>query len=274
MLKFVLNVYRWIFARRIMQKINVIFLRLTLLGLGINNGGNNWMSGERYLIKKVLPGTIKNTPPVFFDIGANVGDYTKTLLDHFPDACIHAFEPHPENYSHLAKRTFSNKIKKHNIAVGEASGELTLYDRADRDISLHASLYEGVISEIHKKEVVKFKVAVESLDDFTKREGISYIDFIKIDTEGNEFDVLQGASKLLENGNIGCIHFEFNEMNIISRVFFRDFRKILHNYELYRMLPKSLILLDDCPLTTEIFAFQNIVALPKSKSSTKNNLNL
>jgi FkbM family methyltransferase len=263
MITFMLNVYRWIFARQIFRTINLYFLNLSLRGLGILNYENTRVNGERHLITKVLPKIIKNDSPVFFDVGANIGNYTKVLLDSFPDALIHAFEPHPENYSRLMERIFSDKIKAHNIAIGKICGELTLYDRADGIASSHSSLHKAVISEIHKQEVVTFKVGVQSLDDFTKREGIKHIDFLKIDTEGNELAVLQGASQLLKDGNIGCIHFEFNEMNIISRVFFRDFRKILHNYELYRLLPNALLALGDCPLETEIFAYQNILAIPK-----------
>ena len=107
------------------------------------------------------------------------------------------------------------------------------------------------------------EVSMDTMDNFTKKEGITYIDFLKIDTEGSELAVLQGASKLLENKSIGCIHFEFNEMNVISRTFFRDFRKLLHDYDLYRLLPKGLLPLDDSILFTEIFVYQNIIALPK-----------
>jgi FkbM family methyltransferase len=235
-----------------------------LRGLGILNYENDKVSGERYLIKTILPKVIKTDSPLFFDIGANIGNYSLTLLDRFPRAFIHAFEPHPRNYSHLTDRMPSSKVKFHNIAIGESKGKSILYDRADCDGSEHASLHEAVISEIHKQKIVTFEVAVETLDDLVEREGVSYIDFMKIDAEGNELAVLQGASKLLENGNIGCINFEFNEMNIVSRVFVRDFRKILHNYEFYRLLPNGLLPLGDSPLATELFAYQNILAFPKS----------
>ena len=237
---------------------------MSLRGLGILNYRNDNESGEKYFIRKILPAVIENESPVFFDVGANVGNYSASLLSHFPNAVIHAFEPHPRNYSYLKDNESSNRLKCYNVALGDSCGELTLYDRKDRDGSPHSSLHEAVISEIHKQDIVEFTVAVETLDNFIEKEKVTYIDFLKIDTEGNELAVLQGASKLLENGNIGCLHFEFNEMNIVSRVFFRDFRKILHNYDLYRLLPNSLLHLNDSPLFTELFAYQNIIALPKN----------
>ena len=156
-------------------------------------------------------------------------------------------------------------MKFYNIALGKSKNSQILYDISDTADSAKASLYEEVISDIHKKNVVKFEVPVETLDEIAEREGIHYISFLKIDTEGNELSVLQGASNLLKNGSIGCIHFEFNEMNIVSRVFFRDFRFVLNNYDFYRLLPGRVILLGDVPLSTELFAFQNIIAIPKIK---------
>ena len=264
MFKLILNVYRWIFARNELRNINLALFQMSLRGLGILNHENGRVSGEQHLITKVLPAIIENDNPVFFDVGANIGKYSTLLSNIFPNATIYAFEPHPNNFNLLKASSTSNKLKCHNIAVGNVRGELTLYDRADHDGSTHASLHEAVISEIHKQDTVTYTVPVETLDDFTADEKLTCIDFLKIDTEGNELAVLQGASTLIENGNIRCIHFEFNEMNIVSRIFFRDFRKTLCNYDLFRLLPNGLLRLGDSPISTELFADQNIIALPKN----------
>ena len=158
-------------------------------------------------------------------------------------------------------------MKSHNLAIGDKYGKVKLYDRVDYSQSPHASLHKAVITEIHNKAALSYDIVVETLDNFSEKQKIDYVDFMKIDTEGNEMAVLNGASKLLDNGKIGCVQFEFNEMNVISRVFFRDFRKKLDKYNLYRLLPNGLLPLDDYPFTspllTELFAYQNIVALPK-----------
>jgi len=105
---------------------------------------------------------------------------------------------------------------------------------------------------------------VETLDDIAAKEGVEYIDFLKIDTEGHELAVLSGASRLLREHRIGYIQFEFNALHVYSRAFFRDFRNILSDYELYRLLPKGLLPLGTSVTSTEIFGFQNILAAPKS----------
>jgi hypothetical protein len=141
---------------------------------------------------------------------------------------------------------------------------LLLHDRADYDGSERASLHAAAISEFHHQQSVATTVPVESLDEVAAREGVAYIDYLKIDTEGHELAVLAGASRLLREGKIRYIQFEFNALNVFSRSFFRDFRNTLCDYDLWRLLPGGLLPLDDNVITTEIFAFQNILAVPKT----------
>ncbi|MFN5514704.1 MAG: FkbM family methyltransferase [Cyanobacteriota bacterium] len=258
------NTYRWIFARPRWQSFNTSILYMSLKGLGILNYQNESVSGEKYLIEKFLPGVITKKEPVFFDVGANIGDYTASLLKSFPKAKIYAFEPHPQNFSALQANVPLNQVKCYNLAVGETRGKLELYDRADRDGSSHASLHKAVISDIHKQGIVTLPVSVETLDEFCAEQGITEIDFLKIDTEGNELSVLLGAKDLLKNRKIKYISFEFNEMNVVSRVFLRDFKNLLLDFDLYRLLPNNLLPLDTSPLLTELFAYQNLLAVPKS----------
>jgi hypothetical protein len=98
---------------------------------------------------------------------------------------------------------------------------------------------------------------------------LSRIDLLKIDTEGHELEVLHGARKLLAAGLIRVLHIEFNEMNVFSRVFLRDFRELLSRHTAYRMLP-GIISVSDSPLASELFAFQNVVFVPNWKSHSLN----
>jgi FkbM family methyltransferase len=167
---------------------------------------------------------------------------------------------------HLLEHAFpAHRAKCHNIAIGQSSGSMTLYDHADNDGSEHASLHEATITEFHEHSAIGTHVRVETLDDVAANEGVEYIDFLKIDTEGHELAVLSGGSRLLREKRIGHIQFEFNALHVFSRAFFRDFRNILSDYELYRLLPKGLLPLDTSITSTEIFGFQNILAVPKSR---------
>lgn len=57
------------------------------------------------------------------------------------------------------------------------------------------------------------------------------------------------------------IVFEFHEMNVVIRAFMKDFQDLLEEYVFFRLLPGGLIKVPDNPLESEIFAFQNILAI-------------
>ncbi|MCF8307104.1 MAG: FkbM family methyltransferase [Ignavibacteriales bacterium] len=234
---------------------------LVLRSIGVLNFENSKVSGEKNLIEKIYPKLLSSRNPVIFDVGANKGDFAAKLFEQFITSQYHAFEPHPETFSKLISNTTGTKILCHNLALSDTKGELILYDRADINGSPHASLHKEVISHIHKKNVTETKVKVETLDEFCIANLIPAIDILKIDTEGNELRVLEGAKNMLSEKKVVCIQFEFNEMNIISKTFMRDIRKVLTGYELYRLLPDSLVKLTDYPVHSEIFAFQNILAV-------------
>lgn len=260
----IVDLYAYLFATPFWSKLNTVLFRLGLKGLGLGNYRGFGISGERYLLKKILPALINNHRPVIFDIGAGRGSYSLELIKQFPQARIFSFEPHPKNFQALAKAA-KDRFKIYNLGLGDSAGKVILYDRASTESSNKASLYKEVISEIHKQQVVSVEVNIDTLENFVKKEGLDYIDYLKIDTEGNDLAVLKGAEHLFRANKIGCVQFEFNEMNVISRVFFRDFRIFLKDYTFFRLLPKGFLRLSDSLLMTEIFTYQNILAVPNDK---------
>jgi FkbM family methyltransferase len=252
--------YAALFAKPVLARFHYALLRLALRGLGVMNYYDRSISGEDYFITKCLPQLVRTRPPVFFDIGANRGEYAVLLARQFPDAKIFAFEPHPRNFEVLAKSKISN-LSLYPIALGSESGQTVLYDRSDEDGSTNASLHPEVITELHGQSTISHTVDLETLDRFAASILVDFIDFLKIDVEGGELAILQGASNLIRQERIGVIQFEFNEMNIISHSFLHDFRKLLPNYRIFRLLPRGVLPVPDSPLLSEWFGFQNIVAV-------------
>ena len=106
---------------------------------------------------------------------------------------------------------------------------------------------------------------VITLSSFFAANNIYEVKLLKIDVEGHELPVLKGLGSHLSNGSVKAIHFEFNEMNVFSRAFFRDFVQLLSSYDLYRLLPNDMLPLKNYkPYLLEIFAYQNIVAIYKN----------
>jgi FkbM family methyltransferase len=238
---------------------------LSLRGLGVLNFEGKYLSGEKAWLKSYLEG---KDSPVVLDIGANIGDYSNDAFKANLSARVYAFEPHPETYSRLCVNM--NKIspqlfKSYNLGVGHQEDTLELFDYANKSGSAHASLYKEVITDLHEGEVKSWNVDIVKLDNFLEAEFIEEVDLLKIDTEGNEYNVLLGAGEFLTTNKIKALHIEFNEMNVVSGVNFKKFWDLLPNYNFYRILPggKLLPIKRYSPILCEIYAYQNIIATLK-----------
>lgn len=221
-------------------------------------------SGEDWLLRIWLPAQMDDlqlAQPVCFDVGANIGNYSTLLADVLSDARIVSFEPNPSAFGLLEKKvSHLPHVCLEGVGLGESPGNLKMWVPEGASVSSHASLHSVVLTDLHRYDkVTSIEVPILRLDDYCHDHGIERIDFLKIDTEGHELAVLKGAHRLLEAGAIRIIQFEFNEMNVVSRVFLKDFFDLLPQYTFYRLLRSSLVPLSYSP-REEIFRFQNIVA--------------
>ncbi len=256
------KIYATLFANRAMLYFNKLLFQLSLRGMGVLNHYNSKLSGERYLLQRILP---KHSPSVVFDVGANIGNYTLELSKY--NKCkIYCFEPVKETYKILLQNTSNLKeVTTEPLGMSNQIGEAIIYDDLSQSSSSKATLYADVISEFHSKDIKSSTISLSTIDDYCSKKNIDRISLLKIDTEGNEFKIIEGASTMISSGKIELIHFEFNAMNIASGVFFRDFYKKLPDYNFYRLLPNSLLPINYAnPVEYELFAYQNIVAIRKN----------
>jgi FkbM family methyltransferase len=127
---------------------------------------------------------------VAFDVGAHHGETTLKLLDAFPGAQIHSFEPLPESFALLQQATASTTARAINAAVSDSSGVLQIA-RGE------ASYQSGVHADGERVEVRSLTV-----DEYADAQGIERLGLLKVDTEGHEEAVLRGARRTLETGAI------------------------------------------------------------------------
>lgn len=271
-MQLILNIYRFIFCRKLFYRLNYHIHRISLRGIGVLNSEGTHITGESNVLYKLSQHTSIHT---IVDVGANTGGYAEELRYNFPLATIYAIEPHPLTFKSLSEMAKKNRIQIYRQGLGDHVGTGQLWDFADdadlkqtQPTSTLASTMKVVIEDLHKQKSQAFTFPMNTLDNFAKKEKIKKIDFLKIDVEGSEMAVLRGAKNLLKNNNIIFVQFEFNEMNAYSRTFFKDFVDILPNHEFFRIMPKGLYSLGDYrPSTHEIFAFQNILAIPRTLHS-------
>lgn len=256
------NLYTRIVARPAFKKFNTYLVKIGLKGLGLlyshEDTKNN---GESFFMKTAIHDFKVSS---LFDVGANKGNYAKLFLELGFTKDIYCFEPHPTTFKYLNEAVDSSQFKKFNLAFSKESGSFPIFDYAAEDGSEHASLFKDVIEKVHKGKTVSHLASVTTIDEFVEVNKIVGIGLLKIDTEGNEYNVLLGAQKSLKNNKIDYIHFEFNEMNVVSRVFLKDFFLLLENFNLYRLLPSDFLPLTyDHSLMNELFSYQSIVAIRK-----------
>ena len=125
---------------------------------------------------------------VFLDIGANIGFATLDWLSRLPTVLVHAYEPNPRSFALLSRNVEANGVssraKIYNQAVARTAGPVQLHTAG---LSVLASAYvNGVIGEFTT-------VSAVSLDQAVLRCG-SPIALLKLDVEGAEADILEGAS--------------------------------------------------------------------------------
>lgn len=253
--------YAKIFSRTKYMRWNYFLLNLGLRGLGILNHQSFKLSGEKYFINFIKSNYHINT---VFDVGANIGEYTSHFLDVEK---IYSFEPHPESFKVMKEKYMDNtSVQAFQIGFSDSEGTAKIYDYVNNEGSDHASIFKKVITNIHQADFSSTKIKLTTIDKFVKEKRINQVSLLKIDTEGNELAILHGAMKTLKMNIINIIEIEFNAMNLISRVFMRDFIELLPQYNFYRLLPDGFLPIDyygKGPLIYEIFAYQNIVAFRK-----------
>ncbi|OGI07279.1 MAG: hypothetical protein A2Y40_05430 [Candidatus Margulisbacteria bacterium GWF2_35_9] len=144
------------------------------------------------------------------DIGANIGYYTVQMADKVGSkGKVLAFEPNPVVLEQLQLNinlnNFDNVIVE-KLALSSKNG-FDEFCTPEEGKESHGSLKENITFELKKK----FSVKTEKLDDVLDRLGISKVDFIKIDVEGAEKLIFDGATKLLSSKHKPIIIFEAAE---------------------------------------------------------------
>ncbi len=153
-----------------------------------------------------------------FDIGANCGLYTIKAAKE--GAFVYTFEPNPDCFRRLSKAVerndFRTTVKPYNLALGAEAGFGTI------DIPFGYATTAGVVVPWEDRgKVAPVRVSIAKLDDITDSIAFDRIDLVKIDVEGSEIDVLEGAKNTLKRTDRLVI--EYHSPSLLQQI--RDLLK-------------------------------------------------
>ena len=137
-------------------------------------------------------GAILRSGDVFYDIGSNTGLFALDMAKSISDLTVFAFEPQPSLAKHIRRSIEENgfeRVKLLEVLLGKEEGESSLFLTSH---SIHASV---IPREEHFREIRR---PLRSLDGLVAAGEIAPPDVIKIDVEGSEMRVFEGAETILK----------------------------------------------------------------------------
>ena len=163
--------------------------------------------GKFQKIKELL--NINN--PIIIEIGAHYGEDTSRFLETFPNAKIYCFEPDDRNiriFNKNGKARFYKSFTKYKSNILPEKYDFISYDEYQNNL-LHNSGsssikygYPNCLSEEYYVQTIRF-------DDWYNSKSIGSIDFVWIDVQGAEYEVIDGMGSTIQN--ISYIWMEYGE---------------------------------------------------------------
>jgi FkbM family methyltransferase len=195
------------------------------------------------------------------DIGANVGRWSRSLLDQASrsgraaDVRLHAFEPESRAYARLERSLAGTGAVLSPMALSDRSGTSAFHvvGAAAGTNSLHAPAGVPVTTET---------VPTGTLDSYAAEARVPGFALVKIDTEGHDLAVLRGARGLLAQRRVAVVQFEYNHRWVYARAFLRDAFDLLAGvgYRLGKLTPRGVEFYPGWDPDLETFVEGNYVA--------------
>jgi len=208
---------------------------------------------------------------VVVDVGAMEGEWSAAVFSKICDVQIHAFEPTPVSYDKLNElmsvdidngRLITNCIAVSNIS--DNTNTFWIYEDWMGMCTLHRR-DDAIINRIGIESPIWIRVNTISLDEYCRNNEIEHIDFLKIDTEGNEWAVLDGARELLAKGAIKTIQFEYGGCYLDAGTTLKMIFDILipRDFKIGKVTSQEIKFYDRFIPELEIYDFCNYIAVMK-----------
>lgn len=179
--------------------------------------------------------------PIVIEAGAHCGSDTVTMSKTWPRGHIYAFEADPRIYPTLQRSVYGRKnISIYQLALGEEDGVGNFYlsrNPFEPGLGGQSSMFK------YNKENWKWphitiddepvKVPVTTIDSFMNKMNLSKVDFIWLDLQGSEFQVLKASPNALKSAKVIKTEISMKEF-YQGTVLFNDLKAFLvsHGFEL------------------------------------------
>jgi len=218
-------------------------------------------NGEAALLRRLArfgPGTL-------FDVGANIGDWSIAALQGIQTTHVHSFEIAPTTAMDLKRNlaAYSDRVTINTCGLGARQGEVKLFYSPQS--STAASMIPGVVEfsaqEHQITTIQEVSAAIMTGDQYMADRRIDRIDFLKIDVEGAEWDVLEGFSDAFAGKKIQMVQFEYGPLNLKTRRFLGDFWAFFadRGFTLGKLYPEG-VAFKDFDISDEDFTGPNFIA--------------
>jgi FkbM family methyltransferase len=135
--------------------------------------------------------------PVIFDVGANIGQSSIWFRHSFPHAGIYAFEPFANVFKQLLRSTNNKNIYTFQIGLSEQTEAIEVPLITDPMCQV-GSIKIAAVSKNRPLETIR----LSTVDAIAEHENLRTIHILKTDTEGFDINVVKGARRMLESGNV------------------------------------------------------------------------
>ena len=190
------------------------------------DGLNNFeVNGEREL-QRLVAASVVGRVPVVFDVGANLGEWSKSMVDISPGARIVAFEPVPR-LAGIISGFLNDVVAK---AASDRIGTTTFTVTGEFTGTSSMGAADG-------GEVIEVETTTVEVEAAAR--GIDHIDLLKIDVEGFDLAVLKGALALLRERRVAVVQFEYNWRWKFNRAYLSDVFDLMEGlpYRLGKVVP-------------------------------------
>ena len=208
------------------------------------------------ITKELIRECVGKSDPTILEIGCNDGSHTLWFLEIFENPKVYCFEPDPRAIARFnAKVGQRSNVKLFEIALSDHNGDITFYpsggqrdDKPDKNMTQGWDCSGSIRQPKDHLTVVPWVtfgqsiiVKTATLDTWCKEHGIEVIDFIWMDVQGSEIDVVRGGMNTLTKTRF--IYSEYSNTELYEGQYtLKQILKHLTNFKVLIRYPGDVLL--------------------------------